>query len=319
MEMIKCKCVECTTSRVMDVAFKRDLQHLVLTLCRVLFNNIQDKISYRNSQSIYQKMYHGDISCINDLHPFVKIFKTAKYLQFRTVSFNNSTTKIVFNYQWDLRDQELNLNHLIEISKIYYQSFLSFFYKIDRWRRLSLKSLTDSMILSRIEHFIPGFKYLYDFHWITNSSNSSADSLDSPNIISPLNFLPAGYDPNVFFLASDFGVCVVVVVKSYYQDYIYKSPQDLNEEFNEYIDLVNNYKKYATERHENKLLTVIGATFTEDPNCIYPVEFVDEIDRSIAKAVQSYSNSSTSPSSTLSIYHGNIHTYIYIYIYFYSN
>ncbi|CAB4381496.1 unnamed protein product [Rhizophagus irregularis] len=299
--MIKCKCVECTTSRVMDLDFKRDLQHLVLTLCRILFNNIQEKISYRNSQSLCQKMYHGDISCIDDLHPFVKIFKMANYLQFRTVSFNNSTTKIIFNYQWDLQDQDLNLNHLIEISKFYYQSFLSFFYKIDRWRRLSLKSLTNSMILSRIEHFIPGFKYLYDFHWISDSSNSSSNSLNSSSVFSSLNYLAADYDPNVFFLASDFGVCIVVIVKNYYRDSIYKSPQDLNEEFNEYIDLVNNYKKYATERHENKLLTVIGATFTEDPNCIYPVEFVDEIDRSIANAVQSYSNS-TSSSSTLGIY-----------------
>ncbi|GES95760.1 hypothetical protein GLOIN_2v1705704 [Rhizophagus clarus] len=264
MEMIKCKCVECTTSRVMDGAFKRDLQHLVLTLCRILFNNIQEKMTFRNSQSISLKI---------------------------TVSFINSSSKIAFNYQWDFKDQESNLNHLIEISQIYYHSFLSFFYKIDRWRRLSLKSLTNSTILSRIEHFMPGFKYLYDFHWITNSLDLPGDSFDSSNFIS-LNFLSTEYDPNVFFLASDFGVCVVVIVKNYYQD------SDLDVE---YFDLVSNYKKYATERHENKLITVIGATFNEDPNCIYPIEFADETDRSIARAVQSCSNS-TSTSTTLSIY-----------------
>ncbi|RIA88632.1 hypothetical protein C1645_877282, partial [Glomus cerebriforme] len=303
MEVIKCKCVECTTSRVMDVAFKRDLQHLVLTLCRILFNNIQEKVSYKHSQSISQKMYHGDISCIGDLHPFIKIFKTAKYLQFKTVTFNYSSSKIMFNYQWDLNDQESNLNHLIEISKIYYQSFLSFFYKIDRWRRLSLKSLTNSSILSNIEQFLPGFKYLYDFHWITNSTISSVDSPDLPNIPS-FSFLSTEdklLEPGVFFLASDFGVCIVVIIKKYYQDLMCKSRQDLNDEYNGYIDLVNNYKKYATERHGNKLLTVIGATFTEDPNCLYPFEFVDEIDCSIAKSVQLYSGS-TSSLSTLSIY-----------------
>ncbi len=295
MEVIKCKCVECTTSRVMDIAFKRDLQHLVLTLCRILFNNIQEKVPYKNSQLINQKMYHGDISCIADLHPFIKIFKTANYLQFKTVTFNYSSSKIIFNYQWDLKDQDLNLNHLIEISKIYYQSFLSFLYKIDRWKRLSLKSITDSIILSKIEHYIHGFKYLYDFHCSTNLT-------DSPNI-SSFNFLSTEYEPpGVFFLASDFGVCVVVVVKKYYENLLYG--RDFDEEHNEYIDLVNNYKKYATERHENKLLTVIGATFTEDPNCVYPFEFVDEIDRSIARAVLSYSGSISS-STTLSIYQGN--------------
>ena len=50
---------------------------------------------------------------------------------------------IFFNYQWNLKDQDLNLNHLIEISKFYYQSFLSFVYKIDRWKRLTLNFLSN--------------------------------------------------------------------------------------------------------------------------------------------------------------------------------
>ncbi|CAI2169200.1 16230_t:CDS:2 [Funneliformis geosporum] len=276
----------------MDVNFKRDLQHLVITLCRILFNNIQENSTCKSFQQINQRMHHGDISCIADLNPFIELFRTAKYLQFETVTFNYSSSTIIFNYQWDPRDHDLNLNHLIEISKYHYQSFIPFIYKIDRWRRRSLESLTTSSILSHIEYYLPGFKYLYDFHWITDSLNLS---LTLPNTY------PSEQEPGILFLTSDFGVSVVVVIKRYCEDLMYESSYDLAKDSDDYVDLVKKYKKYAADKHANKLLTVIGATYTEDPNCLYPFKFVDEIDSSIARSVQLCSGS-TSTSSPVNIY-----------------
>ncbi|CAG8591982.1 1084_t:CDS:2 [Diversispora eburnea] len=220
----------------MNDDYKRDLQNMVLQMCRLIFRAIQEGINRNNMnevQTMTQKIFHGDISSKHDLDQFILIFKSSKYLSHLSGSYGNDSTNYV--------------------------------YKMDRWKRHCWKNVTESspyddkLLKSIIDH-LPGFKYLYDFHWTFQ-------------------------EPCVLLLTSDCGVFVIVIIKFWNQD---SEKEDEPAIYSQYHEWVRLYKAYTVEKHGNKCLTVIGATYTNDPDIVKPLEFVDEIDYSIARAVQSF-------------------------------
>ncbi|CAG8783819.1 24424_t:CDS:1, partial [Gigaspora margarita] len=290
MEFMECKCVECVTSHVMDNEYRRDMQNLVLKLCRIIFQSIQEIRNKITTQKITQKVFHGDICSKQALDQISRIFKFVKYFTYSGGEYYNSNNAITFtfSYEWKFIENDNNIDHIITIIKEWYKPFLEYLFKIDRWSRHSWKSVAAKTIsipgigieenerkadefLGNILNYIPEFKYLYDFHWNDKTHNQLQD-------------------PCVLFLASDCGVFAIVVIKFWHQ---YLDDDDDPEIYVQYQEWVKAYKAYAIEKHGNKLVSVIGATYTTNPDVMEPLEFLDDVDLSIARAINSYTPKSS--------------------------
>ncbi|CAG8472724.1 9543_t:CDS:2 [Scutellospora calospora] len=257
-----CKCVECVTSHVMESDYARDIQNLVLRLCRIIFQAIQERKNKLTFQTMDQKIFHGDICSKLSLDQIAQIFKSAKCFTYIDGKYYlPGNTKVTFSYEWNLADSDNNLNHIIAIGKKWYGPFLDYVLKMDRFKRHFLKN-DNNELLNNIVSCIPEFKYLYDFHWN--------------------NEIYKHQDPCVLLLASDCGVFAIVVIKLW-DEYL-----DDDKDPKIYKEWVKSYKKYAVEKHGNKFVTVIGATYTNKPGVMEPLEFVDEIDYSISRTINSY-------------------------------
>ncbi|CAG8451193.1 4840_t:CDS:2 [Acaulospora morrowiae] len=265
----QCKCVECTTSHIMDNDYKRDLQNLILRMCRMIFRALQEGTNTANLRTIKQKMYHGDVNSKYDLDQFIGIFKSAKYLPYIAGVHHDPISTVTFDFNWEIKEHKENMDSIILISKDWYKPFLEYVGKMDRWRQHYWRDVTESSphaeeLLRSIKDRLPGFKYLYDFHWNVTTTFEQQQ------------------EPSVLLLASECGVFAIVVIKFWNQDNHHSDEPEI------YNEWVRAYKLYAAEKHGNKCLMVIGATYTNDPDVMEPLEFVDEIDYSIALSVQSF-------------------------------
>ncbi|CAG8458592.1 4195_t:CDS:2 [Acaulospora colombiana] len=256
----------------MDNDYKRDLQNLILRMCRMVFHAIQEGTYVANLRTMKQKMFHGDISSKCDLDQFIGTFKSAKYLPYVAGVHYDPISTVTFDFNWEIKEHKENMDNLISISKVWYIPFLEYVGKMHRWRYHCWRDVTESSphaeeLLNGIMNHLPGFRYLYDFHW--NATLTS--SFQQPQ------------EPCVLLLASECGVFAIVVVK-------FRSRNGDNGLYHQYHEWVKAYKIYAAEKHGNKCLSVIGATYTSDPEVSEPLEFVDELDYSIALSVQSSSS-----------------------------
>ncbi|CAG8669779.1 24606_t:CDS:1, partial [Dentiscutata erythropus] len=285
---MECKCVECVTSQVMDSDYKRDMQNLVLKLGRIIFQAIQERRNKLPTQTLTQKLFHGDICSKQALDQIARIFKSLKYFTYTNGEYhssnNNTAITFKFSYEWNFVEIDNNIDHIITIGKEWYKPFLEYLYKMDRWSRYCWKHISNNdkidEFLENIVSYIPEFKYLYDFHW----NNETYNQLQ---------------DPCVLLLASDCGVFAIIVIKFWHQ---YLDDDEEPEVYDKYHEWVKTYKAHAAEKHGNKLATVIGATYTNNPDVMEPLEFVDEIDLSIARAVNFYTPKSSSSLKDVQLY-----------------
>ncbi|CAG8494688.1 4088_t:CDS:2, partial [Racocetra fulgida] len=236
------------------------------------------------------------------LDQIARLFKPVKYFNYIGGKYlPNNNSEITFSYDWNLPDHDNNIDHIISITKDWYRPFLDYICKIDRWRRHYWREEVANSIpnpdelLNNIVSYIPEFKYLYDFHW---NDHWNAHWNDHWNVYWNKESYNPLQDPCVLFLASDCGVFAIVVINFCRQNIV----DDDNDPhvYDQYLDWVKAYKAYATEKHGNKLVTVIGAIYTNNPDLMEPLEFVDEIDRSIARSINTYTPKSFSDTKFLS-------------------